>query len=62
MPAISAAQQKAAGAALSATRGDQPQSNLRGASKELAESMNEEQLEAFAYTTRKDKPAHKANG
>jgi hypothetical protein len=35
MPAKSAAQQKAAGAALSAKRGDTPKSKLKGASKQM---------------------------
>jgi hypothetical protein len=36
MPAKSAAQQKAAGAALFATRGDTPKSKLKAASKSMA--------------------------
>ncbi|HZW45906.1 MAG TPA: DUF3008 family protein, partial [Microvirga sp.] len=35
MPAKSAAQQKAAGAALSAKRGEAPKSKLKGASKSM---------------------------
>ena len=58
MPAKSAAQQKAAGAALSARRGDTPRSELRGASRQMAESMTEKQLEEFAHTKRKGKPEH----
>lgn len=58
MPAKSAAQQKAAGAALSAKRGDTPKSKLKGASKAMVESMSEKQLEEFAHTTRKGKPEH----
>jgi len=58
MPARSAAQQKAAGAALSAKRGDTPKSALKGASKQMVESMTEKQLEAFAHTRRKGKPEH----
>lgn len=58
MPARSAAQQKAAGAALSAKRGDTPESELKGASRQMAESMTEEQLEEFAATKRKGKPEH----
>jgi hypothetical protein len=58
MPAKSAAQQKAAGAALSAKRGDTPKSKLRGASKSMEESMTEKQLEEFAHTKRKGKPEH----
>ncbi|MEQ8309793.1 MAG: DUF3008 family protein [Sphingopyxis sp.] len=56
MPAKSKAQQKAAGAALSAKRGDTPKSKLKGASKEMAESMTEEQLEDFAKGSTKGKP------
>ncbi|MBF7013841.1 DUF3008 family protein [Novosphingobium sp. HR1a] len=41
MPAKSAAQQKAAGAALSAKRGDTPESNLKGASRSMEKSMSE---------------------
>lgn len=60
MPAKSAAQQKAAGAALSAKRGDTPKSQLKGASKSMAESMSEKQLEELASTERKGKPEHAA--
>ena len=60
MPAKSGAQQKAAGAALSAKRGDTPKSQLKGASKQMVESMSEKQLEAFAHTKRKGKPEHAA--
>lgn len=56
MPAKSAAQQKAAGAALSAKRGETPKSKLKGASKQMVESMTEKQLEEFAHTKRKGKP------
>lgn len=59
MPAKSAAQQKAAGAALSAKRGDTPKSKLKGASKGMEESMSEKQLEELASTKRKGKPEHK---
>ncbi|WP_292062604.1 DUF3008 family protein [Brevundimonas sp. UBA7664] len=58
MPAKSAAQQKAAGAALSAKRGETPKSALKGTSKSMAESMTEKQLEEFAHTRRKGKPEH----
>ncbi|MGN6374614.1 MAG: DUF3008 family protein [Sphingomonas sp.] len=60
MPAKSAAQQKAAGAALSAKRGDQPKSKLKGASKSMEESMSESELEEMASTKRKGKPEHKS--
>lgn len=58
MPAKSKAQQKAAGAALSAKRGDTPKSALKGASKSMADSMSEEQLDELASTKRKGKPEH----
>ena len=58
MPAKSKAQQKAAGAALSAKRGDTPKSKLQGASKQMEESLTEKQLEEFAHTKRKGKPEH----
>jgi hypothetical protein len=56
VPAKSQAQQKAAGAALSAKRGETPKSKLKGASKQMVESMSEKQLEEFASTRRKGKP------
>ena len=58
MPAKSAAQQKAAGAALSAKRGETPRSQLKGASRQMEESMTEKQLEEFSHTQRKGKPEH----
>ena len=61
MPAKSKAQQKAAGAALSAKRGDTPKSALQGASKQMAQSMSEKQLEELAATKRKGKPEHVAD-
>ena len=61
MPAKSAAQQKAAGAALAAKRGEQKVSELQGASKQMYESMSEAQLEEFAESSRKDKPQRKTD-
>ena len=58
MPAKSQAQQKAAGAALAAKRGEIEPGELKGASRQMYESMNEEQLEDFAATKRKGKPQH----
>ncbi len=58
MPAKSAAQQKAAGAALSAKRGETPKSKLRGASRSMAKSMTEKELKELAHTKRKGKPEH----
>jgi hypothetical protein len=57
MPAKSGAQQKAAGAALSAKRGDTPKSKLKGASKSMM-SMSEKELEKMAHTKRKGKHEH----
>lgn len=60
MPAKSKAQQKAAGAALSAKRGETKVSELQGASKEMYDSMSESELEDFASTDRDDLPEHKS--
>lgn len=59
MPATSKAQQKAAGAALAVKRGDEPKSKLKGASKQMEESMSEKQLKDFAHTKRKGLPDKK---
>jgi hypothetical protein len=61
MPAKSKAQQKAAGAALSAKRGDTKVGELKGASKEMYDSMSETQLEDFAETKRKGLPEKTAD-
>lgn len=58
MPAKSKAQQMAAGAALAAKRGEKEKSELKGASKEMVESMTEKELEELASTKRKGKPKH----
>lgn len=58
MPAKSKAQQKAAGAALSAKRGEAKQSDLQGASKSMVKSMSEKELRNMASTKRKGKPEH----
>ena len=60
MPAKSKAQQMAAGAALAAKKGEKPESELKGASKSMYDSMNKQQLEEFASTQQKGKPTHKA--
>lgn len=59
MPAVSKAQQKAAGAALAAKRGEALKSSLFGASKQMARSMTKAELEEFASTKRKKLPAKK---
>jgi Protein of unknwon function (DUF3008) len=62
MPARSKAQQKAAGAALAAKRGEIPKSDLKGASREMVDSMTEKELEELASTPRKGKPEHVSEG
>jgi hypothetical protein len=59
VPAKSKKQQMAAGAALAAQRGERSRSSLKGASRQMAESMSEGQLEAFAGTKRKNLPTKK---
>ena len=59
MPATSQAQQKAAGAALSARRGETKVSELKGASRQMYESMSEKELEEFASTDHKGLPERK---
>ena len=59
MPAKSKAQQKAAGMALSAKRGDTAKSDLKGSAKEMYESMSEDQLEDYASSKREGKPEKK---
>jgi len=56
MPAKSKAQQRAAGAALSAKRGETKVGDLRGASKDMYDSMSEEELEDYAGTDHDDLP------
>ncbi|UVI40593.1 DUF3008 family protein [Qipengyuania spongiae] len=58
MPAKSRAQQKAAGAALSAKRGETKVSDLQGASKDMYDSMSEDELEDFASTDLDGLPDH----
>ncbi|MEX0808973.1 MAG: DUF3008 family protein [Dongiaceae bacterium] len=60
MPAKSKAQQQAAGAALSAKRGETSKSKLKGASRSMYESMSAKQLEEFAEIKRKGLPKKKA--
>jgi hypothetical protein len=61
MPAKSQAQQRAAGAALSAKRGDTKVSELKGPSKSMYKSMSETELDKMASTKRKGKPEHKSD-
>lgn len=56
MKAQSKAQQKAAGAALSAKRGETKVGDLQGASKDMYDSMTEAELEEMAGTDRSNLP------
>ncbi len=62
MPAQSKAQQRAAGAALSAKRGDTKVADLQGASKQMYESMSEDELEDYASTELDGLPEHVDEG
>lgn len=62
MPATSKAQQKAAGAALSAKRGAQSERKLKGASRDMYDSMSEAELERLAKTKRKGLPEKRQDG
>lgn len=62
MPARSKAQQKAAGAALSAKRGETSKRALKGASREMVKSMSERQLKELAATPRKRLPVRASKG
>lgn len=59
MPARSKKQQMAAGAALSAKRGERSKASLRGASRGMLESMSGKELEKLARTKRKGLPRKK---
>ena len=56
VPAKSKKQQMAAGAALSAKRGERSKKSLRGASKQMAKSMSQSELRKMAKTKRKKLP------
>ncbi|MBK1832052.1 DUF3008 family protein [Verrucomicrobiaceae bacterium R5-34] len=58
MKAQSKAQQRAAGAALSAKRGETNPEELRGASQEMFDRMSEEELKEIASTERQGLPDH----
>jgi Protein of unknwon function (DUF3008). len=60
MPAQSKKQQMAAGAALSAKRGQRKRSSLRGASRQMYDSMSRSQLRDIAKTKRKGLPRKKS--
>lgn len=48
MPATSDKQRRAAGMALAAKKGEIPKSKLKGAAKDMCESMTKKQLTDFA--------------
>ncbi len=56
MPAKSKKQQKAAGAALAAKRGERSKSSLKGASRQMVKSMSEKELRRMASAKRKKLP------
>ncbi|QPL39752.1 DUF3008 family protein [Erythrobacter sp. A30-3] len=58
MPAQSKAQQRAAGAALAAKRGETKVGDLQGASKDMYDSMSEDKLEDYASTKLDGLPDH----
>ncbi|OOY29134.1 DUF3008 domain-containing protein [Thioclava sp. L04-15] len=60
MKAQSQIQQKAAGAALAAKRGEAKVKDLQGASKDMYETMTEGELEEMAGTARRDLPERKS--
>lgn len=59
MPATSKAQQKAAGAALAAKRGETKPKDLKGAASDMYRSMTEKELEELAHTKHDALPEHK---
>jgi hypothetical protein len=61
MPAKSQAQQRAAGAALAAKRGEVPKAKLKGASRGMYESMTEKELDELATAKRSKLPEHANN-
>ena len=61
MPAKSKAQQRAAGAALAAKRGEAPHSGRKGASRRMYESMSEKELDEMASAKRSQLPEHKSD-
>lgn len=59
MKAQSKAQQRAAGAALSAKRGESAASDLVGAARDMYDSMSEAELEDLASTDHDELPEEK---
>jgi len=56
MPAKSKDQQQAAAMALKCKKGQMPKSELKGAAKDMYESMSAKELREYASTKRKGKP------
>ena len=61
MKAKSRAQQRAAGAALSAKTGESRVKDLKGASKEMYQDMTKAELDEMASTTHKGLPEKKSD-
>jgi hypothetical protein len=61
MPAVSKSQQRAAGMALAAKRGEIPLGRLKGAARDMYDSMTAAQLEEYASGSTKGKPEHKVD-
>lgn len=59
MPAKSDAQQMAAGAALAAKRGEKDPDELKGASRDMYDSMTEAELDEMASVSHKSLPDRK---
>ena len=59
MPAKSKAQQRAAGAALAAKRGEQDKADLKSPARDMLASITEAELKEMASTKRKGKPEHR---
>lgn len=59
MKATSQAQQRAAGAALSAKRGETKVADLKGASREMYDTMTEAELDDMASVKASDLPERK---
>lgn len=59
--AQSKSQQMAAGAALSAKKGEKKKSELKGASRDMVDSMSKKELEEMASTKRKNLPDEKGD-
>lgn len=62
MPAASTARQRAAGAALSAKRGEMPADDSGAAARSMDRSMTGAELEAPASTGHRDLPDHAEGG